>query len=271
MPRNESGKGPFWPVQPANGTVGTALKLASNFFQMSCDKKEKLYAYDVKFEPELGSVSNLIRAKVELAANSVTGAYAPFFRKGNRMYSRVVLEDQEEQLTGIVDEFEKEVVILMRITRSAGDSFEVQVGSREMSMLFKHIVNKLAGFKRHQRLGDLYYTKTAKEDDKHQIISGFTCRVNYIAEVGHHLTVDTMYRAIHRKNVLDSMLSNIDYLMSESMVPPTQNDINAEWTRRCENAIAVAFNNGRIYRIKRVRFDLHPCSTFVLKDRKSVV
>ena len=85
---HSGGSSPFWPHQPDRGTWGMAIKLASNFFQISCDLKESLFVYDVWFTPELRSFSFPVQSAIEESVNSRLDTFRPFFRKGRLLYSR---------------------------------------------------------------------------------------------------------------------------------------------------------------------------------------
>ena len=138
-----------------------------------------------------------------------------------------------------------------------------------MTVLYSLILDRLACYKNHQKLGHLFYNRPT--DDKMQVIGGFTCRAGYMNDIGHYVTVDALYRAVHRRNILESMMAYIESLMSEtvSVSGPGSIDVQSEWRRRCENAIVIAYNNGKVYRVKRVRFDLTPSSVFEMKSKKT--
>lgn len=260
-----NGSGPFWPIQRASGSAGCNLKLASNFFQISCDAKEDLYSYIVSVEPEIRRFDLMDQRKIENELNNRVSDFRPFFRKAMRLYSR-------KRVTGFQTTFEITTVSGDRcgITVSiegVGDEFQISSRSKGMSILYDHILDKLTTLKGHQKLGNLYYNKANRDSEKLQVIGGFSCSTGFMRDVGHYLTVDSLYRAVHRKSLLESMMQYIDSLMSE--VPIEQVDVQGEWRRRCENSLVYAYNNGRMYRIKRVRFDLTPSSWFKLSGSKA--
>ena len=148
--------------------------------------------------------------------------------------------------------------------------FPIAPSSRDMTVLYSYILDRLAGYKNHQQLGHLFYNRPS--DEKMQVIGGFTCRAGYMNEIGHYITVDSLYRAVHRRSVLESMMSYIESLMVNEVggsVGGSSIDLDSEWRRRCENAIVWAYNNGKVYRVKAVRFDLNPSSVFDVKVKKS--
>ena len=142
--------------------------------------------------------------------------------------------------------------------------FPIAPSSREMTVLYSYILDRLCGFKNHQKLGHLFYNRPS--DDKMQVIGGFTCRAGYMNDIGHYITVDALYRAVHRRNILESMMSYVESLLSEG--DGGSIDFQAEWRRRCENAIIIAHNSGKVYRVKTVRFDLTPASMFEMVSKK---
>jgi len=265
MTANSSGPGPFWPVQKASGRTGYAIKLASNFFQISCDSKEQLYPYRISVSPDLRSFTPRDQRTIEAELNTRMTAYHPFFISGLRLYSRshVAPVEYRFEITCIDG---SRVEVSVTIDRE-GEEFPINSRSKSMSVLYEHVLNKLAGFKNHQKLGNLFYSKPTRDIEKLQVVGGFSCSTGFMREVGHYLTVDSLYRAIHRKTVLESMIQYIDSLMSE--VQAEQVDVEGEWKRRCENALVFSFTNGRMYRIRRVRFDLHPGSLMTLTGSKA--
>ena len=82
--------GTFWPLQPVNGTHGSSIKMASNFFQIYSESTESLYAYKITYEPELQICPVHDQAKVERQLNDQLKnlAFSPFFCKGSKLYSR---------------------------------------------------------------------------------------------------------------------------------------------------------------------------------------
>lgn len=86
-----SNVGVFWPLQPVNGSSGTNIKMASNFFQMTTDVKENLYAYSISFEPELNtfSVHDQVVIERQLNAELKKRSMGPFFYRSRQLYSRI--------------------------------------------------------------------------------------------------------------------------------------------------------------------------------------
>lgn len=246
------------------------IKVASNFFQITCDPKEVLYQYDVTFTPELRLFDVHVQSKIEAAVNSHLSELSPFFRKGSELFSRKSLSAIVAVVENITDGQGTPVSVTVSISLTP-DLVPIQSNSKDMTILYSYILDKLAGFKSHQKLGNLYYNKAGRENEKLQVIGGFSCSAGFMAEIGHYLTVDSLYRAVHRKSILESMMSYIDSLMSEVPIDPAsppQIDIQSEWRRRCENTLVFAYNNGKVYRIKKVRFDLNPMSPLVLTGKK---
>lgn len=262
---NSNGSGPFWPIQKASGVSGYGLKLASNFFQISCDPKEELFLYSISLTPAIHSFDPRDQRKIEGELNKRCASFDPHFRKSNVIFARVHLPEVEESfdITTIAGEHSR--IVLRIVPQSSGSPLSSK--SKGMAVLYDHILNKLVGFRGHQKLGNLFYNMSNRDGDKLQVVGGFSCSTGFMRDVGHYLTVDSLYRAVHRKNMLESMMQYIEYLMSE--VPVDQVDVNGEWMRRCENALVYAYNNGRMYRVKRVRFDLTPTSMMELSGSKA--
>ena len=255
-------------MQPSNGGLGMSLKLASNFFQISSDPKESLYTYDVTFFPELTSFSDKDVSKIEAALNSRMDVFCPFFRRGSRLFSRKDIQGFVELVSVQLDDGSTAEVSVS--ISSVADLSPIPANSKEMTVLFSYILEKLVGFKSHQKLGNLFYSRAQRDNEKLQVIGGFSCSTGFMQDVGHYLTVDSLYRAVHRKNVLESMVSYVDSLMSELPLDgSSQLDVQGEWRRRCENSQVFAYNNGRMYRVKRVRFDRTASSPMPLVGKKA--
>ncbi|TEB19963.1 Ribonuclease H-like [Perkinsus sp. BL_2016] len=262
---NSSERGPFWPIQRAAGTTGYSVKLASNFFQISCDAKEGLHSYSVSVLPELPSFTKPDQHVIQEELNKRMKLFSPFFMKGSLLYSRHHIPDTSEDFEVTCGDGSR-VVVSISIA-NAGEELPITATSKNMSVLYEYVLDKLASFKNHQKLGNLFYNKVNRDIEKLQVVGGFSCSAGFMKDVGHYLTVDSLYRAIHRKTVLESMIQYIDSLMAE--VAMEQVDVESEWRRRCENALVFAFNNGRMYRVKRVRFDVTPSTTFTLSGGKA--
>ena len=265
---HSNGSGPFWPLQPLNGSLGMSVKLASNFFQISCDPKEGLFTYDVTFSPDLVSFSQKEVSKIEAALNARMDIFTPFFRRGKRLFSRKEVSGFVEQVSVQLDDGST-ADVSVAISGVEG-LYPIPAKSKDMQVLYSYILDKLVSFKAHQKLGNLFYNRSQRDNEKLQVVGGFSCSAGFMQEVGHYLTVDSLYRAVHRKNVLESMMTYIDSLVAELPLDgSSQLDVQGEWRRRCENAQVFAYNNGRMYRVKRVRFDLSASSPVALSGKKA--
>ena len=243
------------------------IKLASNFFQIGSDVNESLFVYDVHFTPDLSNFSFSIQSAIEKSINSELGVFKPFFRKGLRLYSRCEVSFPTFK-SEVQDEHGAPIEVTVNIEGVAGQ-FPIPPNSKHLSVMYEFIIDKLAGFRNNQKLGNLFYSAARREQDKIQVIGGFSCGAGFMNELGHYLTVDGLYRAVHRKNLLESMISFCESLMSEPHWADAA-DPQGEWHRRCGNSLIFSYVNGKVYRVKRVRFDLHPSSTFILTGKKAV-
>ena len=86
-----SNAGTFWPLQPVNGSAGSIIKMASNFFQVSSDVNENLYAYSITYEPELNMypVHDQVTVERQLNEELKSLSFGPFFCKSRQLYSRM--------------------------------------------------------------------------------------------------------------------------------------------------------------------------------------
>jgi len=76
-----------------------------------------------------------------------------------------------------------------------------------------------------------------------------------------------MYRALHKRNIIESLSGSLDGDPMALKDP----DVQAEWRRRCLCATVVTQYNNRVYRIKAVRFDKTPRDRFTMyvRDEKA--
>jgi aubergine len=146
----------------------------------------------------------------------------------------------------------------------SGETFVLSpIGSRfypskstECLRLVRLICDSFLSMPSYQRLKQLFIAKRHCGNENLQVLSGFTARPCFI-EGGFFIRIDTVFRAIHRKNLLDTVESSLD------------NEENGaqEWSRRCLNSIVVTLYNNRVYRVKAVRFDMSPSSAFLFKTK----
>lgn len=64
-----------------------SIKLASNFFQITCDPKEELFVYEIQFQPALSEFPRSFRSMIEKRLNAKLDKLFPFFVKGCYLYS----------------------------------------------------------------------------------------------------------------------------------------------------------------------------------------
>ena len=109
------------------------------------------------------------------------------------------------------------------------------------------------------RVGRSFFAVDDSDRSSLHVVSGFHISISQntvgaLTDIGGHLLhCDTVYRAVHRKTVLDTLSG-----ASED-----------EWTRRCVNSLVLAVHNNRVYRVKRVLFDLSPSTLFEYKEKLS--
>jgi aubergine-like protein len=108
----------------------------------------------------------------------------------------------------------------------------------------------------HVRVGRFFFDAGAKNDSDRSslhVVSGFHASVDwYGLNGGYMLHCDTVYRAVHRKTLLETIGG-----ASEE-----------EWTRRCVNSLVLTVHNNRVYRVKQVLLGQSPNSTFLFKEKR---
>lgn len=136
----------------------------------------------------------------------------------------------------------------------------------EAEVVAQHIVHKLAEPLMYNRVGRRYFNNEDAMDGKAQltIFSGFYAALNSMGRTaGPQLQLDIMNRAVHKRNIIES-LSLDDSLVHDSHEVQS---VQSEWRRRCLGATVVTVYNNRMYRIKAVHFDKTPESKFTMYQR----
>ena len=232
----------FWPPQPLSHLVHTKT-LLGNFFQLTYDSPtEALCVYEYAITPAPASLPS--RAREELH-KSIASILSQFLRPtpGKILSPTQVTTSAHFDLGGGL------WASLVPVTKLI-----LRHGSPEFLGLVKALVRRLTDSRPHQRVGRLFFDGCRREDERMQVLNGFSASAGYAEGLGAYLHVDTLYRAVHRKNALETIGNS---------------DSQHEWRRRCENSLVIALHNNRVYRVKTVRFDLNPSSSFPFREKKS--
>jgi len=138
-----------------------------------------------------------------------------------------------------------------------------QIGEAEV--VAKHIVKKLASATMYQKVGRRWFNSNDVMEGKSQmtIFSGFHAALSSLNSHGPQLQIDMVYRALHKRNIIDLIGSSLEADAMNLDDP----DVKAEWRRRCLHATVVTLYNNRIYRVKAIHFDMTPQSKFMMYVR----
>ena len=250
------------------------VRLQANYFSLECVSKSKsvrLYKYKVvTVNTDHSSSNRESRVSVKNTLDQFLKLYCPV---GNHEYVSpnqvsTDLLDLHSSIGGVHVSF----------------SGSVPLDSQDLTPVFRWFLHRLTEFRgvsnrgsgQLQKVGRYFFDASSREEDRQtQVIGGFSASVGFLDQLGYYVHIDTLYRAVHRKNVLETVNSNIEIELWESGMESslTQDKQSSrqqnEWRRRCENAVVVTLHNNRVYRIKSVRFDLSPDSTFCFKDKRA--
>mmetsp|Transcript_54243 Transcript_54243/g.129286 ORF Transcript_54243/g.129286 Transcript_54243/m.129286 type:complete len:850 (+) Transcript_54243:138-2687(+) len=135
--------------------------------------------------------------------------------------------------------------------------------ARKMQVVFRAVVRGLSAQTKYDAVGRRYYKLDDKSMDKQQlqVYNGFYASVYTTNSYGSLLVFEITPRVLYKRNLFDSIESERDNMTDQQMME--------EWVKRCHGAIVVTHYNNRVYRVKRVRFDKTPKSTFTHRDRES--
>lgn len=138
-------------------------------------------------------------------------------------------------------------------------------GIGDASVVVQHIVKKAVLGQFQEKVGRRYFNNHDSVDGKATvtIFRGVFAAVHSWTCYAPHLQVDTIYRIMNKKNVIDSICSSLDVERLDYSDP----DVRGEFKKWCLGATVVTLYNTRMYRIKAVSFDLHPDSEFWHYDR----
>ena len=143
---------------------------------------------------------------------------------------------------------------------------QINAGSMgSSSVVLQHIANQLAAPVRIQRVGKRFYKSDCQVKGHHEVISGF-CVIPTLCRAGPLLQVDVMHKPASSKSVVEVLKAS----MEGTDIFQQMKEIKAEWLRFCVSSTVVTSYNFRVYRIKQVRFDMTPLTTFKMyqKDNK---
>ena len=146
---------------------------------------------------------------------------------------------------------------------------EINSGSMgSASVVGQYIASQLASPLRSQRVGKRFYEDYCPHVMGHQVISGFCINwasrfLPWLGVAEPLLQVDVMYRPASSKSIVEVLKSNLEGTDIFQQVP----QIKAEWLRLCVSSTVVTSYNFRVYRIKKVHFDMRPSSILKMREK----
>ena len=263
----------FWPSQPALVKSHRLSKLTGNFFPITVPA-DSVKIYRLSFsssgrEVEGRQLPGNAKKVLHMKLSDMLRVF--FHGSDNRVFSPAICSACQLDLgSGYFADL-----------RDAGQDFTLM----DQQVLCRWLLRRLTSggdrsISQLQRVGRHLFDAGRMDDRQTQVIGGFSASTGFFETLGSFLQVDTLYRAVHRKNALETVHANLEGELwderSANAAPQLrgvgaigQARVQMEWKRRCENAIVVTLHNNRVYRVKAVRFDLTPQSTFFFKDKKT--
>eukprot|EP00404_Azadinium_spinosum_P033139 CAMPEP_0180565470 /NCGR_PEP_ID=MMETSP1037_2-20121125/5563_1 /TAXON_ID=632150 /ORGANISM="Azadinium spinosum, Strain 3D9" /LENGTH=772 /DNA_ID=CAMNT_0022582443 /DNA_START=146 /DNA_END=2465 /DNA_ORIENTATION=+ len=137
----------------------------------------------------------------------------------------------------------------------------------EAEVVAQHIIKKLSGVMLHCKVGRRYFNNFDANGGKAQltIYSGFWTAMHTLNDNGPQMQVDMMYRALHKKNIIEELHSSLDL----DPLLTYDSEVSTEWLRRCVGTTVVTQYNNKVYRIKNVHFDMTPHSNFMMVSKET--
>eukprot|EP00404_Azadinium_spinosum_P005810 CAMPEP_0180441470 /NCGR_PEP_ID=MMETSP1036_2-20121128/13643_1 /TAXON_ID=632150 /ORGANISM="Azadinium spinosum, Strain 3D9" /LENGTH=781 /DNA_ID=CAMNT_0022447687 /DNA_START=176 /DNA_END=2521 /DNA_ORIENTATION=+ len=137
----------------------------------------------------------------------------------------------------------------------------------EAEVVAQHIIKKLSGVMLHCKVGRRYFNNFDANGGKAQltIYSGFWTAMHTLNDNGPQMQVDMMYRALHKKNIIEELHSSLDL----DPLLTYDSEVSTEWLRRCVGTTVVTQYNNKVYRIKNVHFNMTPHSNFMMVSKET--
>jgi len=250
------------------GTQGTPYKLQTNCFNLVLGPSGCIYHYHYELSPEPAGKKEEQRC-LEFAWSQLQKEFGPFvIRCPKHIFSpHYVSHDLEIHIPADKDKgFQAHTLKTQMFEKFIPD--QVNGGLlADAEVVLRHVVKKLAQPLMHEKVGRRYYCNhdLAEEGRGHlQIFSGFYVALGTISQSGPYMHIDTTYRALHKRSVIETIASSLETGNHLALKDP---EVQALWRQKCLSSTVVTLYNNRVYRIKAVHFDKTPQDPFTMFQR----
>jgi len=248
--------------------VGKRCKLLTNCFSLNMKEGAAIYHYSISMEPAAKSLK-----EEEWVMHKIWGDLATLFngvfvvRSPGHVFTPTAAKTANVKFSVDADkEYERHEVGIHFSEAITAD----QVNSGKLGVagiVFQHIAKKLAGQLMYQKVGRRYFDDKIMSEAKTQLMvfASFYAGMQSLSSCGPLLQIDTLHRIAHQRNIIESITSTLD---TGHPMQLDNDEVLAEWRRRCAGATVVTLYNNRLYRIKEVDFSMTPLSTFTQTRRE---
>jgi len=134
--------------------------------------------------------------------------------------------------------------------------------------VYDHIMRKACSALTFEKIGRRYYSGSEVSEFSRNtlaILKGFAQQLMWLPKRGPYCILDVTYKPLFKKNVLEVLQSTLPD--PDSVVGFHDPMVQSEWRRRLVESTVCTLYNNRMYKIRRVLFDLDPQATFEMKYR----
>mmetsp|Transcript_34138 Transcript_34138/g.95988 ORF Transcript_34138/g.95988 Transcript_34138/m.95988 type:complete len:830 (+) Transcript_34138:88-2577(+) len=258
---------------PIGGDAGKKCKLTANCFNLVFTPNCIIYHYKYSLSPSAKDAAEEQRAVQEAWPRLQLHLGAFVVRCPCNIFSTTKLNIKDHLQIPVEADTKRgygacEMSVALHKSYTGGQMNSGTVG--EAGVVIKHIVKRMAGQMMYQKVGRRYFNNSDAMEGKDggkpnlTIFSGFQVALSSLHGVGPQIQVDIMSRALHKRNIIESLTSGLD----ADAMNLKDVDVKAEWRRRCLRATVVTLYNNRIYRIKAVNFEKNPTDKFEMYQRE---
>lgn len=254
------------PPPGPSGSAGKKCRLLTNCFRLQMRAEASIHHYKYELFPPAATVRNEQLVLQEVWSQLQTKLQTFVFRVPCHVFSPTLLPAGEQAIVLSAGPQFAGTTVSVRFHQSVPAS-RINAGHYgEAEVVAKHVIKRMAASPQYQKVGRRYFNDTDAVDGRSQltIFSGFQAALLSPNLQVPLLQIDTVYRALHKKTVLEEMCALTEV---ETSTLKFDQDAMNEWQQRCHNATVVTSYNNRIYCIKAVHFDMSPETTFMYWER----
>ena len=259
---------------PTQGTGGKKCRLITNCFSITMGPNGAIYHHRYTITPEAKDEQEE-RWVLQNIWGEIQKQFSVFVvRCPGHIFSNTGLTSKLQLSTPAVSDLGYAAHKVSIYLHHKYDAEHVNAGLMgESCVVAQHIVKKLVEPLRYQKAGRRYFNtvdmgdaqSSAREAKaKINVFSGFYAALNSLNAYGPQLQLDMMYRCYNRQSIIKSLATGLEQGSPMDLKDP---DMVAEWTKRCVCSTVVTLYNQKLYRIKKIHFDMAPTDSFEMYQR----